>query len=185
MKRILVYVVFFLVTATIIIGQPKTANFVDFIKSTYSARKFVPGAISGTDLEKILNCGIKAPSARNSQMWKFMVLKETGLLKDIFRDHVEGNVCIIISGETDKGDKVAIAFDCALATQNMYLAAQALGLGSHIYTGPVAMVNGSKEKYSIPKGYEVVSLLRIGKIEPNVDAATAASKRKPYSEVVK
>ena len=71
-------------------------------------------------------------------------------MKRIIPDALKGNILIIISGQDQPGRAAAVAFDCALATENMYLAAQSLGLGSHIYTGPIANLNTHKDSVGIP-----------------------------------
>ncbi len=76
-------------------------------------------------------------------------------------------------------------FDCALATENMFIAAVGLGFGAHIYTGPVQNINSNmKEKLEIPEGYRVISILQIGHIDKNVDATSSASTRKSLEEIV-
>lgn len=55
----------------------------DPIESRRSIRKFKPEAVSRELLEKIINAGISAPSAKNRQPWRFVVVsgnsKETVL----------------------------------------------------------------------------------------------------------
>jgi hypothetical protein len=64
----------------------------------------------------------------------------------------------------------------------MYLAAQALGLGARIYAKPVSTINAQYlSTLDIPRGYEAVAILRIGKRD-NVDTVSAVSTRKnPFS----
>jgi len=67
----------------------------------------------------------------------------------------------------------------------MYLAAQSLGLGSHIYTGPIASLNANyRDLVGIPTGYVAVAILKIGSIVQNVDAVSSASRRKADSEII-
>jgi nitroreductase len=67
----------------------------------------------------------------------------------------------------------------------MYVAAQGLGLGVHIYAGPVANINTNlKQKLGIPDDYEAVTVLRVGSIDKSVDAVSSASTRKKPEEVV-
>ncbi len=129
-------------------------------------------------------CGMKAPSARNSQLWKFTVIRDENLISQVVRNPVPGNVVIIVSGLEDDKEGINVDFDCALATENMYVAAQGLGLGAHIYTGPIRGVNSQKQDFGIPTGYRAISVLRVGDIDRNVDAVSAASARKEKEEVV-
>ena len=73
-------------------------------------------------------------------------------------------------------------FDCGLATQAMYTAAQALGLGANIYLMPVAQVNAAmRGELSIPDGYHAVMVMCIGHID--TDAVSSASGRNPMDEL--
>jgi nitroreductase len=69
--------------------------------------------------------------------------------------------------------------------ESVYLAAQALGYGSRIYTGPMDSVNRSlKTDLGLPSGYSAVALVRVGKVAPGVDAVSAASSRKDAGGLV-
>jgi nitroreductase len=143
-----------------------------------SPGKFLAQRITEDELNSILQAGVRSPSARNGQPWHFTVVRDdAALAKGIISNISEGNVIIIISGEGAEKDR-GVVLDCGLATQNIYLAAQALGLGSRIYTGPIDTVNAKyQESLALPKGYSAVALVRVGRIEP-VDALSAASSRK-------
>jgi nitroreductase len=72
-----------------------------------------------------------------------------------------------------------IAFDNGLAMQNMFLAAQALGLGTRMYMRPLQNLNANLlNRLEAPEGYRAIILLRIGHIA-EVDAVTQASPRHP------
>ena len=49
-------------------------NIIDAIKSRRSIRKFLPKNIEKDIIEKIIDAGILAPSAKNRQPWKFVVV---------------------------------------------------------------------------------------------------------------
>ncbi|MCL1814458.1 MAG: nitroreductase family protein [Treponema sp.] len=150
----------------------------------YAARNFLPGSVSQSDLDQIIQAAVQSPSARNLQPWHFIVVQNANLARRIIPGTNEGNVLVVISAQGDGKTNGVEILDCALAAQTVYLAAQALGLGSRIYTGPVAEVNRSlKSELSLPPGHNVVVIVRIGKVPP-VDAASAASVRKPVSSVV-
>lgn len=157
-------------------GQSFNQEVVGFIKSVYSPRAFVSGEISEQDVEEILLCGAKAPSATNRQPWHFTVVKDPEVAKKLIAGMPDDNVLIVVSSAGTSADN---SFDCALATQNMFLAAQALGYGARIYTGPVRNINNNfLSLLGLPQGFKVISILRIGYIDPNVDAVTAATPRK-------
>jgi nitroreductase len=180
-KLSLLVIVFF--TVSKLFGQATDNCVTSVILSGYSEKAFTTEPVTDQQLDLILKCGIKAPSGRNIQPWKFTVIKDDASMKEIISDVVPGNVLIIVSGiESENG--ATPDFDCALATESMFLAAHGVGLGARIYEGPTGNINSKKEQFQIPSGYKVVMVLRIGNVDKSVDAVSAASSRKKFEEVV-
>jgi nitroreductase len=174
-----------LVSSVILKGQNAANSVTDVILNGYSARIFTAEQVSDQDINLILKCGIKAPSSRNGQPWKFTVVKDTALTRKAIGNISPGNILILVSGPESSEGGTIVDFDCALATENMNIAAQSLGLGARIYGGPVRNVNSTmKQSLEIPEGYRVVTILRVGHIEKSVDAVSAASARKSFEEIV-
>jgi len=164
-------------------GQSAGNTVVDQLLSAWSPRSFTAEPVTDQQIELILKCGIKAPSARNNQPWKFTVVRDEAIMKDIIGNVVAGNILIIVSGlESQEGRTPD--FDCGLATQNMFIAATSLGLGARIYGGPASAANGKRDILQIPAGYKVVIILRIGNLDKGVDAVSGASPRKSKEEIV-
>jgi len=148
------------------------------------ANAFVAGTIPKADLDQIIRAAVRAPSARNGQPWHFTVVQNLSLAKKMVAQTVEGNVIIIVSAPGDGRTNGSEILDCALAVQSIYLAAQALGYGSRIYTGPMNDINRNlKTELGLPNGHSAVALVRIGKIE-KADAVSGASSRKSVDSVV-
>ena len=155
------------------------------ILNHYSVKNFAEGAIPRADLEIIVQAGIRSPSAVNRQPWHFTVVQTLNLAKQLVPDTVNGNVLIVVSAPGDGKTNNVQILDCALAVQSIYLAAQALGYGSHIYTGPIGNINDKfKTALSLPQGHSAIALVRVGKLQGNADAVSAASQRKKAEEVV-
>ena len=184
-KKSLVSFLFVLFSGFVMLKAQSSGNSVtDAILNGYSAKAFTTNAVSDNDIDLIIKCGMKAPSGRNIQPWKFTVIKDQTMTVEILKNITAGNILIVISGQ-QKQDGTIDPFDCALATENMYIAAQSLGLGAHIYAGPVADINMNwKQKLGIPDDYKAVMVLRIGSVDKSVDAVSAASARKKPEEVV-
>lgn len=164
-------------------GQTTASCVTDILMSTYSERTYTTVPVTDQQLDLILNCGIKAPSARNNQPWKFTVIRDDSTMKKIINNVVAGNLIIVISGiESQTG--TTPDFDCGLAAENMFIAAHGLGLGARIYGGPIGNVNSKKEEFQIPAGYKAVVALRIGNVDKGVDAVSAATPRKKTEEIV-
>lgn len=116
-----------------------------------SIRVYKQEKIKDEDLQIILNAGLFAPSAMNQQSWHFTVVRNKETLQKInqtvrdnflksgikrfeemaksenFNLFYNAPTLIIVSG-----DEKAIApqCDCALALENMFLAASSIGIGS-------------------------------------------------------
>jgi nitroreductase len=179
MKKCIIACLFFMAVLT---GGAAQEAAVSVIVNNFGARSYTAGTIPKADLDKIVSAGVRAPSAGNRQPWRFTVVSDPQLAKKIMNDAVNGNVFIIVSSDTSSRDAV---FDCALATENMYLAAQALGYGSRIYASPLNTVNGSlKNELGIQQGFNAVAVIRVGRPASGVDAVSSASPRKPASGTV-
>jgi len=155
------------------------------ILNPYAARNFVAGAIPKADLDVIIQAGIRAPSANNRQPWLFTVVQNQNLAKQLVSNIVDGNVLIVVSAQGDGQTNGSQILDCGLAVENIYLAAQALGYGSRIMTGPMSTLNSKfKADLGLPSGYSAVALVRVGKVQAPADAVSAASARKNATDVV-
>jgi len=184
MKKIFfLTIVLFLLFVPVFSQQNSAAA--NLILNHYAARNFATGAIPSSDLDTIIKAGIRAPSAANRQSWHFTVVQSFDLAKQIVSDAVSGNVLIVVSAQGDGKTNGVQILDCALAVQSIYLAAQALGYGSRIYTGPIDTVNSRfKTQLGLPSGYNAVALVKVGKLQGQVDAVSAASSRKSAQDLV-
>ncbi|MBX7257949.1 MAG: nitroreductase family protein [Candidatus Hydrogenedentes bacterium] len=116
-------------------------------------------------LETIVDCGRLAASARNEQPWEFVVVTDPALRKQIadatdFGKHVAlAGACILVFC---KPSKYYLEDGCA-ATQNMLVAARALGLGT-------CWIAGDKKPYGsaisrlvrAPEDLTLVSIIAVG-----------------------
>jgi nitroreductase len=164
-------------------GQISDNCVADVILSGYSEKAYISEPVTDPQLDLILECGIKAPSARNNQPWKFTVIRDEATMKEIIDNVVPGNVLVIVSGIESEGGETP-GFDCGLATESMFVAAHGLGLGARIYGSPAGNINARKDLFQIPPGYRAVVVLRIGNVDESVDAVSAATSRKVLEEVV-
>jgi nitroreductase len=180
--RVLLFV-FVLFAASTLNGQNIDNCVAQVILAGYSEKAYIPEPVTDQQLDLILKCGIKAPSARNNQPWKFTVIKDEATMKEAINNVLPGNVLIIVSGVESQGGTTP-DFDCGLATESMFLAAHSLGLGARIYGSPVGNINSKKELFQIPSGYKAVIVLRIGNVDKSVDAVSGATPRKNPEEVV-
>jgi len=175
------------------VAAQQNANPTGVITGHYAApaNGFIAGAIPKADLDQIIRAAVRAPSARNGQPWHFTVVQNLNLAKKMVPQTVDGNVLVVVSAQGDGRTNGSEILDCALAVQSIYLAAQALGYGSRIYTGPMNDLNKNlKGELGLPNGHSAVALVRIGKVEKpdangsKADAVSGASSRKSVDSLV-
>jgi len=136
-----------------------------------SIRKYTDEPVSDADVENVLRAAMAAPSAGNEQPWHFAVIRDRQTMDHIMGVHpyaamlAHAPVCIAVlaqlSQEKYKGMWVQ---DCSAATQNILLAAHALGLGA-VWLGVHPVVSreqGIKRILGLPEGVECLSLVALG-----------------------
>ena len=100
-----------------------------------SIRKYTSEAVREEDLKTLLEAGMNAPSANNQQPWQFIVVNDRAKLNAIMEVHpysrmlAEAPMAIIVCGDTTISESYW-SQDCSAATENILLAARALGLGT-------------------------------------------------------
>lgn len=155
---------------------------VSIIMGRRSIRAYKQDQIKEDELQTILNAGMYAPSAMNQQSWHFTAVQSKDMIhrineecKNIFLN--SGNkqfeerakspnfdlfynapTLIIVSG---KKDNIAPEIDCAIALQNMFLAAESISIGSCWIHGVTALENteGGKnliKDLGLPEDYKIV-----------------------------
>ncbi len=180
MKLLLLAMVVFRVST--LNGQVPDNCVTQVMLKAYSEKSYSTTPVTDQQLDVILKCGVKAPSARNKQPWRFTVIKDEATMKEAISNVVPGNVLIIVSGLEQGGDTPD--FDCGLATESMFIAAHGLGLGARIYGSPTGNINSKKELFQIPAGYKAVVVLRIGNIDESADAVSGATSRNKPEEII-
>jgi len=186
MKKVMVFFAFVLVLSLSQLPAQGTENpAFKVIVNHFAARNFSNEQVSKAELDLVIQAGVRAPSAANRQPWHFTVVQDEALAKQIIPQVNPGNVLIVVSAAGDGKTNGAAILDCALATQSLYLAAQALGLGSRIYTGPIDNVNRSfKTILGLPNDHSAVAIVRIGRLPAGVDAVSSASARNEAGRMV-
>ncbi|HOL22548.1 MAG TPA: nitroreductase family protein [bacterium] len=141
------------------------------LKERRSIRRYQEKEVPDDVIKDIIDCARFAPTARNLQPWKFVVIIDGTLRKKIadISDYgkfiADAPVCIAVFCEDTK----YYIEDGSAATTYILLAAKAYGLGS-------CWVAGDKKPYAeeirrllnVPAGYKLVSLISIGYPEGSV-----------------
>jgi nitroreductase len=107
------------------------------IMARRSIRSYSNLPVSEEAVETLLRAAMCAPSAGNQQPWHFVVIRDRAVMERIMEVHpyakmlAEAPVAILVCGDTDLEDlKDYWVQDCSAATENILLAATAMGLGS-------------------------------------------------------
>ena len=147
-----------------------------------SVRKYLDKPVEHSKLEAIAKAGINAPSAMNRQNWAVRIIEDYKLIADVSEVYKQENpgmverdpnfknmfrnapnlicVCAPTDGRFD--------LDAGLLGENMMLAAQSLGLGTCIQTGPVRfLLTNDKAKFflealDIPEDYKLLYVIAVG-----------------------
>ena len=109
----------------------------DNIHARKSVRSYTEDPVSPEQVETLLKAAMAAPSGMNQQPWRFVVVREqatkdklaSGFNKMIAKAPVVIVVCGKTTGKAGSTNRNWTA-DCAAATENLLLAAEALGLGA-------------------------------------------------------
>lgn len=142
---------------------------IEMILKRRSVRKYSGKPVEEAELTQLLEAGMAAPSARNRQPWQFVVVRERETLRKLSEAHPYGEMlagaaaAIAVCGDTNAAPDYWIQ-DCSAATENILIAAAALGLGA-VWLGchpRPERVSAIRELLGIPEHIGVLSLISIG-----------------------
>ena len=137
------------------------------IKERRSIRSYELKAVPEEKLTPILEAGRWAPSAGNRQPWRFIVVRDEKVKNELARVAVWGSFLaqapVAIGVVIDPQGSSHPVEDGAAATQNMLLAAHALGLGT-CWIGSYGSdyEARAKEVLGIPGDKRLLSLISLG-----------------------
>jgi nitroreductase len=158
------------------------------IRRRSSVRSYSGEPIDDAVLNRILDAGRLAPSARNRQQWKFVLVRSEALRRElavkVCRQPWMAQAAVILAGvSTDPYtmycDVEAGAVDLAIALDHMVLAATAEGLGT-CWIGHFDQ-QACKQLLGIGEPSRVIELLTIGQGKEQSDVPKV---RKALDEVV-
>jgi len=158
------------------------------IKKRRSIRKYLTRKVENDKLDRVLEAGRLAPSAKNLQEWRFVVVRDEGRRKRLAEaakgQTFVGEAPVVIAACATVTDYVMTCgqltypIDLAIALEHMVLAAAAEGLGTcwigAFYEEEV------KKILNIPPEVRVVALLPLG----YPDESPHPRPRKEIGEIV-
>ena len=146
------------------------------IKTRRSIRNWTSQEVSDETVRHLLEAAMYAPSAGDEQAWQFVVIQDRGLLDQAGEVNPYARISrlaplgILVCGDTrlEKYSGFWVQ-DCSAATQNLLLAAHAMGLGG-VWTGiypEQSRVEGFKKLYRLPEEVIPLGLLLLGYPDQN------------------
>ncbi|MBN2752453.1 MAG: nitroreductase family protein [Rhodospirillaceae bacterium] len=136
-----------------------------------SIRRFTDQPVAEADIATLFHAAMAAPSAGNSQPWHFVRISDRAILNQLpdIQPHSRMMlgaslailVCADVTLEKHEGFWVQ---DCSAATQNILLAAHALGLGA-VWCGlhpRTAWCEGVSRLLNLPHHVQPLSLVAVG-----------------------
>ncbi len=154
------------------------------IKSRRSIRKYRAEAVPDDLVEQVLEAGRWAPSASNRQPWTFIVVTDDKTRKTLADVAIYGwflaEAPVTIAVVIDPRASFHAVIDGAAATQNMLLAARALGLGA-CWIGAYGSVyeERTRDILGVPQEKRLLCLISLG-----YPGESPTKDRKSLSEIV-
>lgn len=144
---------------------------IEAIITRRSIRKYLNQVIDKEKLDIIIKAAMYAPSARNTQSWQFLVISDKKMLNSVTKVHpyssmmTKASHAILVCGDKSlEPDEAYCNQNCSAATQNILLAAHALGIGS-VWLGVYPKedrVKGVSALFELPEHILPVSIIALG-----------------------
>ena len=169
-------------------------DIIEIIKTRRSVRDYKEDPVSVEDIKFLIDCARYAPSGMNTQPWSFLVIQDKEMIYKLSEEGKKAMILLagqivndprkvpgFISSLKTKGNNlfhnapllviilgnkksVTADWDCAMAAQNMMLAAHSIGIGS-CWIGlalPALMDEKILKDLGAPSGYKAVAPLIFG-----------------------
>lgn len=152
----------------------------DAILTRRSIRRFTGEPLGTETIEALLRAAMAAPSAGNQQPWRFIVATTREAIDAIAASTPYGHiaagapVAIVVCADTrDLKHPMMWQQDTSAATQNLLIAANALGLGA-CWLGfwpKMERVEPLKQAAGLPEGVEPLAVIAVGHPQEEKPAA--------------
>lgn len=155
----------------IVVRDPETKKALGRIATEGSGRRFTAEYFTGRMQERFE--GLKDPEKKARAFQKL----RSGVVSSFLAD---APVIIVVCAKLDVWD---VPYDAAMATQNMQIMAQALGLGTCVVVAPVCDMRDdikTMELLGVPHGYKIALPVAVG----YPDESPNPRPRLPLAEIV-
>ena len=110
-------------------------EFIDMLKKRRSIRQYTKEAVTGEQLQLVINAGLLSPSSRSIRPWELIVVQNKDTLQKMSECRVgsakmlaNASAAVVVIANAEKSD--VWTEDCSIVMSNMHLMADSLGLGS-------------------------------------------------------
>ena len=149
-------------------------EFIDMLKKRRSIRQYTKEAVTGEQLQLVINAGLLSPSSRSIRPWELIVVQNKDTLQKMSECRVgsakmlaNASAAVVVIANAEKSD--VWMEDCSIVMSNMHLMADSLGLGSCWIQGRLRETSDgqSTEEYlrdilGYPEKMLLVSVLSLG-----------------------
>lgn len=164
-------------------------DFLELSKMRYSVRSFKEKPVEEWKIERVLEAGRNAPTAKNFQPYFIYDIRSAeaiGTIRKITRCAFNAPEVLLVCGKPEEGwvnpfnGRSSIGMDIGIVATQMMLQAAELGLG----TTCVCWFDTEKVKqeFNLPAGLEPYCLLPIGYASIDSEPSSNHSKRKSKDE---
>jgi nitroreductase len=144
---------------------------IEAILTRRSMRRYTEAPVSDEQVRRLLEAAMAAPSGHNKQPWHFIVVRDRATLLEVPKFHPYSKMlgqcalAIVVCGDLDLdgGTKFWVQ-DCSAATQNILIAAHAMGLGA-VWLGVYPhddLVAGVRALLGIPERIVPLNIVSVG-----------------------
>lgn len=171
--RLTGFLILIFMTMTACNNFSKTDAVLENIHARKSVRQFTSEEVSAEQIETMLKAAMAAPSAVNQQPWRFIVVTDRESMDTLSEGLPyakmlkQAALAVVVCGETtwrEGKENPYWSQDCSAATQNLLLAAEALGLGA-VWTAvypDIDRVEWVTRALGIPEGVLPLCVVPIG-----------------------
>jgi nitroreductase len=144
---------------------------IEAILSRRSVRKYTGVYVTDEQVKTLLEAAMAAPSAHNKQPWHFIIVKDRETLLEIPKFHPyskmleQASLAIVVCGDLDLEEGTGFwVQDCSAATENILVAAKAIGLGA-VWLGVYPfepLVKNVKTLLKVPENVTPLCIISVG-----------------------
>jgi nitroreductase len=164
-------------------------DFLELVQSRRSIRDYTDQEVTDEQVEAMLKAAMAAPSVQDLRPWHFVVVRERKQLDKLAKAHKHASVlekapmAIVVCGDEEISNRHWVG-DTGAATQNLLLAATAVGLGG-VWIG--LYPNKKRQKYvrellDIPDRMGVLCVVGLGHPAEKKEAISRYNAERVHQE---